>query len=78
MQGGRKNNYSTYINRTDNGKTNSLSETIGKAGADFKREFTLATYKQFFADAGYKNIDCTLCEGKIPCAVAVLKNGEKI
>lgn len=68
----------TYINRTDNGKTNSLSETIGKAGADFKREFTLATYKQFFADAGYKNIDCTLCEGKIPCAVAVLKNGEKI
>lgn len=68
----------TYMNRTDKGRTNGISGTIGKAGADFKREFTLATYKQFFADTGYKNIECTLCEGKIPCAVAVLKNGEKI
>lgn len=32
----------TYMNQTDKGKTNSISDVIGKAGADFKREFTLS------------------------------------
>ena len=41
----------TYMNRTDKGTTNSVSSAIGRAGADFKREFTLDTYRQFFADA---------------------------
>ena len=63
----------TYMNRTEKGRTNSVSGAIGKAGADFKREFTLDTYKEFFAAAGYTEAAYTLCEGKIPCAVAVLK-----
>ena len=62
----------TYMNRTDKGTTNRVSGAIGKAGADFKREFTLDSYKKFFADAGYPDAAYTLCEGKIPCAVAVL------
>ncbi len=66
----------TYMNRTDKGKTNGVSNAIGKAGADFKREFTLDTYKEFFAEAGYASASYVLCEGRIPCAVAVLKNGE--
>lgn len=63
----------TYMNQTDSGKTNGVSEIIGKAGADFKREFTLDTYKQFFSDAGYTDADYILCAGRIPCAVAVLR-----
>ena len=63
----------TYMNRTDKGTTNSVSGVIGKAGADFKREFTLDTYRQFLADAGYPDAVCTLCEGRIPCAVAVIE-----
>ena len=63
----------TYMNQTDTGKTNSVSGAIGKAGADFKREFTLDTYRQFFSDAGYTNANYLLCRGKIPCAVAVLQ-----
>ena len=62
----------TYMNRTDKGKTNRLSGAIGQAGADFKREFTLETYKQFFASAGYPDVRCTMCEGRIPCAVALI------
>lgn len=62
----------TYMNQTEKGTTNSVSGAIGKAGADFKRAFTLDTYRAFFVDAGYKNVDYTLCEGRIPCAVAVL------
>ena len=30
-----------------------FANIIGKAGADFKREYTVDTYKQFFSDAGY-------------------------
>ena len=62
----------TYMNQTDKGKTNGVSGAIGKAGADFKREFTPETYKRFFADAGYTDAEYVLCEGRIPCAVAVL------
>ena len=67
----------TYMNQTDKGKTNSVSDVIGKAGADFKREFTLDTYKQFFSDAGYMDASYILCNGRIPCAVALLKKIEK-
>ena len=56
--------------------TNSVSGAIGRAGADFKREFTLDTYKQFFADAGYTDAGYTICAGRIPCAVAVLGKEE--
>lgn len=62
----------TYMNRTSRGKRNGLSNAIDKAGADFKREFTPETYKEFIAAAGYTNAEFFLCEGKIPCAVAVI------
>ena len=67
----------TYMNRTDKGRTNGVSGAINKAGADFKREFTLGTYKQFFADAGYPEASYVLCKGRIPCAVAILIKGEQ-
>ncbi len=66
----------TYMNQTDKGTANSLSGAIGKAGADFKRAFTLDSYRKFFADAGYANARYTLCKGRIPCAVAVLIKNE--
>ena len=64
----------TYMNRTEKGTTNRVSEAIGKAGANFRREFTSETYQRFFADVGYTDARYFLCEGKIPCAVAVLEN----
>lgn len=63
----------TYMNRTDKGTTNRVSGAIGRAGADFKREFTLESYQAFFAAAEYTDARYTLCEGRIPCAVAVLQ-----
>ena len=67
----------TYMNRTDKGTTNRVSGAIGRAGADFKREFTPDTYRQFFAEAGYPDAEYVLCEGRIPCAVAVLQKREE-
>ena len=61
------------MNQTDKGTANSVSGAIGRAGADFKRAFTPDSYRQFFADAGYQDVRLTLCEGRVPCAVAVIQ-----
>ena len=63
--------------RSEQGKTSGFASTVGKAGADFKREFTPDTYRQFFAEAGYPDAEYALCEGRIPCAVAVLQKREE-
>ena len=63
----------TYMNKDDKGKTNGFSDAVGKAGADFKREFTMESYGQFFLDAGYPDVKASLADGRIPCAVAVMR-----
>ena len=54
-----------------------LRDAIGRAGADFKREFTPESYRAFFERAGYRGAQYTLCRGRIPCAVAVLRKTEE-
>ncbi len=62
----------TYMNKGQKGETNGFASVVGKAGADFKRQFTPESYRQFFLDAGYKDVKISLAEGRIPCAVAVM------
>ena len=62
----------TYMNRDRRGRTSSFASAVGKAGADFKRQFTVESYRQFFLDAGYPDVQIMLAEGRIPCAVAVM------
>ena len=62
----------TYMNKDDKGKTSGFAGAVGKAGADFKREFTVESYRQFFLEAGYPDVKITLADGRIPCAVAVM------
>ena len=62
----------TYINKDDEGNTSGFAGSVGKAGADFKRQFTVDSYRQFFLDAGYPNIKVLLADGRIPCAVAMM------
>lgn len=63
----------TYMNREKTGDASGFSKAVGKAGADFKRQFTFATYRQFFEDAGFADGEYTMIEGRVPCAVAVLR-----
>ena len=63
----------TYMNRDKKGNTSGFATAVGKAGADFKRQFTVDSYRQFFLDAGYRNVSIQLAEGRIPCAVAVME-----
>jgi ubiquinone/menaquinone biosynthesis C-methylase UbiE len=63
----------TYMNKDSKGKTSGFAATVGKAGADFKRQFTVDSYRQFFLDTGYSDVQIMLADGRIPCAVAVMK-----
>ena len=63
----------TYMNKDSRGNTSGFAGVVGKAGADFKRQFTVESYRQFFLDAGYSDVKVSLAAGRIPCAVAVMK-----
>ena len=63
----------TYMNKDDKGKTSGFAGAVGKAGADYKRQFTVKIYKQFFLKAGYPDVKVSLADGRIPCAVAVMR-----
>ena len=67
----------TYMNKDEKGKTGGFAGAVGKAGADFKRQFTVESYRQFFLDAGYPDVKVLPAEGRIPCAVAVMKKALK-
>lgn len=61
----------TYINAST-GVNQKAVRLLELAGANFKRQFDIDSYKQFFADAGYQNVDFFIVEGRMPCAVAVI------
>ena len=67
----------TYMNKDDKGKTSGFAGAVGKAGADFKRQFTVESYRQFFLDAGYSDVKVSQADGRIPCAVAVMRKASK-
>ena len=62
----------TYINIYSNGKENVFVKIFEKAGANFKKQFDIESYKAFFKNAGYENVEYHVVEGKMPCAVAVI------
>ena len=63
----------TYMNKNAKGNTSGFASAVGKAGADFKREFTVETYRRFFLEAGYGDVSVAYADGRVPCAVAVMK-----
>ena len=69
--------FPTYMNNDSKGKTSGFAGAVGKAGADFKRQFTAESYRQFFVDAGYPDVRVSLADGRIPCAVAVMRKAVK-
>ena len=63
----------TYMNQERSGQASAFSRTVGRAGADFKRQFTYRSYQQFFREAGFERGTFMLIEGRVPCALAVLE-----
>lgn len=61
----------TYINASE-GVNKKAVRLLEMAGANFKRQYDLPSYRQFFADAGYENVSFSVIDGRMPCAVAVI------
>lgn len=61
----------TYINASA-GVNKRAVQLLSLAGADFKRQFDLASYQEFFKDAGYENVSFHVVSGRMPCAIAVI------
>lgn len=61
----------TYINASSN--TNKIAVRLFEfAGANFKRQFDMDSYKEFFKKAGYKNVDYYIVYGRMSCAIAII------
>ena len=61
----------TYINASA-GVNRMAVRLLEMAGANFKRQYDLQSYRQFFADAGYVDVSYFVVDGRMPCAVAVI------
>lgn len=61
----------TYINASE-GVNQKAVRLLELAGANFKRQFNINSYKKFFEDAGYQNVDYCVVDGRMPCAIAII------
>ena len=62
----------TYINMSK--KSAGLAvKFVEFLGADFKKQFDLASYKSFFEEMGYDNVEYHVVDGRMPCAIAVIE-----
>ena len=61
----------TYINETS-GQSRIAANLLQCLGADFKRDFDLISYREFFAQIGYPQVAIDVVQGRMPCAVAVI------
>lgn len=65
---------SEMVERNRSKKRNVFSKMIGKMGAGFQRQFTPDTYRAFFREMGYEDVEYFVVEGRLPCAVAVIRD----
>lgn len=63
----------TYIN---NEKKNSIfaAKLLSVLGVKFKRQFSLASYKQFITSHNITWVEYSVVEGRMPCAFAIITN----
>lgn len=62
----------TYINDSAS-QSRKAVKFFELLGADFKRQFDIASYKDFFEKMGYTDVVYTVVEGRMSCAVAVIE-----
>ncbi|MBD5492302.1 MAG: class I SAM-dependent methyltransferase [Lachnospiraceae bacterium] len=61
----------TYINASE-GVNRKAVRLLELAGANFKRQYDMDSYKKFFEEAGYQDVAYFIVDGRMPCAVAVI------
>lgn len=68
---------SEMLERNRSKNLNPFSKIIGKMGAGFQRQFTPDGYRAFFREMGYEDAEYFVLEGRLPCAVAVIRVTKK-
>lgn len=63
----------TYIN---NEKKNSIlvAKLLSLFGVKFKRQFSMASYKEFIASHNLSRVEYSVVDGRMPCAFAIITN----
>lgn len=61
----------TYIN-VGRRSSELLVKLFNFCGAHFTDQFDEDSYKKFFADGGYENVEFDIVEGRMPCMIAVI------
>ena len=62
----------TYI--IDTKKRNRfVAKVLSLLGADFQLQFDLESYQAFFEKLGYQNAAYSVVEGRMPCAIAIIR-----
>lgn len=62
----------TFINKSK--KSAGLAVKFNEfLGVDFKKQFDIESYRSFFEEMGYDNVEYHVVDGRMPCAIAVMK-----
>lgn len=61
----------TYINMADSGNKKAV-RLLEVLGVKFRQQFDMASYRQFFEDAGYQDVEYSIVYGRMPCAIAII------
>ena len=67
----------TYINKTRSSNV-FVTRVLELFGADFKRQFDWNSYKEFFQALGYENAVFRVVDGRMPCAIAILRKESRL
>ena len=65
----------TYINMAKK-SAGIVVKVLEKLGLHFERDFDLESYRKFFADLGYEDVEYHVVDGRMPCAVAVIRKAK--
>ena len=61
-----------YNSKANEAAGNYVASLANKIGANFRRQFTTESYKQFYLDRGFDLVDFYVGEGRMSCGIAVL------
>lgn len=64
---------STYLNKPK--RNNRLAtKVLETTGVNFRRQFDLGSYKEFFQNYGIGVKEYVIVDGRMPCAFAIIQN----
>ncbi len=61
----------TYLTYSEQSK--GAASFLNKLGANFRQRFDMESYRKFFSDMGYPNVQYRVAEGRMPCCVAIIR-----